>query len=152
MFVSHPILHLHLYLLFWKKKVVLQSKATNPPFNNSFSVCWEPLCQLRAFHIPVTTPYGKGHFRVTSSEAQDLPKQTGPLSFALPFPLFTWGFRLEQRGCASLIRVRTGEGDPQLTLCSPRGPSGAPAVGRRSISALSQIKDTGVNAALALDL
>lgn len=92
------------------------------------------------------------NFRVTSSEVQDLLKQTGPSSFALPFPLFTWGFRLEQSSCAPLINIGTGEGDPQLTLCSPKGPSGAPAVGRRSISALSQLKDMCVNAALALDL
>lgn len=86
-----------------------------------------------------------------TSGVQDLLEQTGPLSFALPFPLFTRGFSLEQTACAPL-NISTGEGDPQLILCSPKGPSGAPALGRKSISAPSQLKDMCVNAALALDL
>lgn len=72
----------------WRKKKSELKRVSKSSFLE-LVLCWEPLCQLRTLQIPVTTSYGKSHFRVTSSEVQDLLKQTGPLSFALPFPLFT---------------------------------------------------------------
>lgn len=116
MFVSHPIFQLQLFLLIWKKKnckLKCVSKSNSPPFLE-LSLSVGSLCASWD-HCRFQSPHPTEQ---VTSEVQDLLEQTGALSFALPFPLFTWGFWLEQRGCAPLINIWTGEGDPQLTLCS----------------------------------
>lgn len=76
MFVSHPILHLQLYLFHLAKKSFhkLKWSVKAKLFYNSFSVCWDPLCQLKTLQIPVTAPYETDHFDVTCLEVQDLFK------------------------------------------------------------------------------
>lgn len=109
--------------LFGEKKCELKrvSKSGKSSFLE-LALCWELLCQLRTLQIPVPTSYGKGHFRVTFSEVQDLLKQTGSLSFALPFPLFTCILGWSRGAVHHLSTSRLGKVTINSRFAHPKAP------------------------------